>query len=61
MKGGTTLMDTIAIELTRDEYDVLIDALRIATEHGEDETHQRLRQKMLEAWLAANIFDLVDA
>ena len=58
-------MDTITIELTRDEYDVLVDALRIA----EDETRQaltsssrrqieRLRQKLLEAWLAASMFDL---
>ena len=52
------MMDTIAIELTRDEDAVLVDALRIATEHGEDETVQRLRQKLLEAWLAANMFDL---
>jgi hypothetical protein len=58
MKGGT-LMETIAVELTKDEYDVLVDSLRIATEHGEDETRQMLRQKMLEAWLEANMFDLV--
>lgn len=51
-------METIAIELTRDEYDVLVDSLHSATEHGEDETRQRLRRKLLEAWLAANMFDL---
>ena len=55
-------METIAIDLTGDELDVLVDALRSATEHAKDETNgarlQRLRQKLLGAWLAANMFDL---